>query len=381
MEKKRFWLCLNTLLVIFITGCSNKSNVIPPKPLEVFIPKLNVSYLWSKNIGNGNGEQMDITLSPSVYDRNIYTTSFNGYISAVNSDNGSILWSRNSKLKLTSSPLVSEEFVIVGSLYGELIALSRNNGNIVWQANLPSSLFSKPALYNNIIYTQTHDGSVTVYALKTGKMLWTQKVPAPDLMLIGNSSPIVYKDLVLVGNSSGSLWGFKLDDGQKQWDNPVALPNNGSPAAQMFDITATPIIDNETLYIATFQGNLVSFDTASGEINWQVKASIFNNLGSNYDQLFASTATGQIIAYSKKIGTISWKQDMLEGREPSAPLYTDGYVIVGDYEGYVHIFSAQTGQYLDRVKIGGNGVRSQPIAIGKKIFVQTNNGKLAALAL
>ena len=354
---------------------------MPPKPLDIFTPKLNVNYLWSKNIGSGNGRQMDVTLSPTAFDHIIYTTSFDGYITAVNSDNGSIIWSRNSKLKLTSSPLVSQKFVIAGSLHGKLIALSRDSGNIVWQARLPSSLFAKPALHNDVVYAQTHDGSVVAYDLQTGKTLWTQKALMPDLILVGNSTPIIYKDLVLVGNSAGSLWGFKLDNGEKQWDNPVALANSGSPAAQMVDITATPIIDNDALYVATFQGTLVSFNAASGGVNWQVNASIFNNLGSSYDQLFTSTATGEIIAYSKSIGTISWKQAMFEGRKPSAPLYLDGYLIVGDYEGYIHVLSAQTGQYLTRVKIGGNGIQSQPIAIGDSVFVQTNDGTLAALKL
>ena len=381
MKKKTSHFCLGIIFMIIVVGCNNKSNMIPPKPLEIFTSKLKVNYLWNKDIGNGNNGNMDIMLSPSLYKDIIYTTSFNGDINAVSIQNGSVIWSRNVQIKLSSTPLVNEKFVIAGNIYGELIALNRRSGNIAWKVYLPSSLFSKPTLYNNVIYNQTHDGSVTAHALKTGQVLWTQKLPTPDLMLIGNSSPIIYRNLVFVSNALGSLYGFRLESGQKQWDNLAMLNERNLETIKIVKNFSTPLIDCSTLYVTTLQGYLISLDTISGKINWQIKASILNNLDSNYDKLFASTETGQIIAYSKKIGSICWKQNILEGRHPSAPLHIDGYIVVGDYQSYVHIFNAQTGEYLNRIKIGGDSIRTQSIAIDKKFFIQTNNGKLAALEL
>ena len=304
MKRKISHFCLGIIFMIIVAGCNNRNNMVPPKPLEIFISKLKIHYLWNTDIGNGINDNMDIMLSPSLYNDIIYTTSFNGYINAVSIHNGSVTWSRNVKIKLSSTPLVSEKFVIAGSIYGELIALHRKSGNIAWQVYLPSSLFSKPALYNNIIYTQTHDGSVTAHTLETGQMLWTQKLPVPDLMLIRHSSPIVYRNLVFVSNALGSLYGFKLENGQKQWDNLATLNESSLETTKIVKNFSTPLIDCSTLYVTTLQGYLISLDTISGKINWQIKASILGNLDSNYDKLFASTETGQIIAYSKKIGNI-----------------------------------------------------------------------------
>ncbi|WP_162902219.1 outer membrane protein assembly factor BamB [Facilibium subflavum] len=381
MKKRLIQLLLTGLFAVLLSACANKSNDIPPKDLIKFTPKLHASYVWGRDIGNGTGKQLDVKLAPAIQNDTIYTVSFDGYVSAVNAQNGKIRWYKNTHLQLTASPNISDNFIITGSLHGKLIALDTTSGKILWQSTLPSSLFSKPAIHDGVIYVQTHDGSISAYQLKDGKQLWTQKSPTPDLMLIGNSSPIYYKGLVLAGTASGSLWGFKADNGQKQWDNPVALPSGGSPAAQMVDINATPIIDNNVLYIATFQGNLISFDTQYGNVKWQKKASVFNNMSLTDNALFVSDAKSDLIAYDTKNGQIKWQKDILQGRKISAPLYYKGYVIVGDYEGYLHIFNATTGQYLDRVDIGGDGIKAQPVIANSYIAVQTNDGTLAAVKL
>ncbi len=376
---------LSTALIAVFGGtlvaCGNKSNDTPPKPLVEFKSSLNAKYVWDTNIGNGNDGQIDLTLTPAIENGVIYTSSYDGYISAVNATTGKRLWSTDTKLQLSSAVAVSGKVVVVGSLRGTLVAVDTSSGKVLWQSALPSSLFSAPTVVDNIIYTQTHDGSISAYNLKDGKQLWTQSIATPDLMLVGNSSPIVYQGLVIAGTSSGSLWGLKTATGEKQWDNPIALPQSGSPAQQMVDITATPLIDNDTLYVATFQGNLISFNTKLGSMNWQKKASVYRNIALGQKAIFTTDTKGDITAYNLKTGDKLWQATELEGRKPSAPLYINGMIAVGDYEGYVHIFNADTGKYLTRVEIGGDGISATPIAAGKSIIVQTNSGTLAAIQL
>ncbi len=373
-----------TLIVIFggfLSACGNKSNDTPPKPLVEFKPNMNAKYVWNLSIGNGNGGQIDLALTPTSDHGIIYSASFDGIVNAVNDQTGKRLWSTNTRLQISSPIAVSGNFVITGSLHGTLVALNKENGEILWSSALPSSLFSKPSIVGSVVYTQTHDGSVSAYNLTDGKQLWTQSISTPDLMLVGNSSPIIYEGLVIAGTSSGSLWGLKADSGEKEWDNPIALPQSGSPAQQMVDITATPIIHNNTLYVATFQGNLISFNTKLGSMNWQKKTSVYRNITLGQNALFAVGDQGELTAYDLKTGDKLWQIDELEGRKPSAPLYINGLIAVGDYQGYVHIFNAINGKYMSRIEIGGDGISASPIESSKNIVVQTNNGTLAAIKL
>ncbi|MBK2125572.1 outer membrane protein assembly factor BamB [Fangia hongkongensis] len=381
MKKFLFGFILPITVTLLIAGCGNKSNAIPPKPLVDFTPTVHAEYIWDRNIGSGTDGTLDVKLAPNVDGNVIYTSSYDGYISAVNAQTGENIWYTNTHLKLTSSPAISGDFIVAGSLHAKLIALNKDNGKVLWTTDIPSSLFAKPTIADNTIYLQTHDGSISAYDLKTGKQKWNESTSTPDLMLVGNSSPVVFKGLVLAGTSSGSLWGFNQDTGAKQWDNPIALPQSGSQAQQMVDINATPLISGASLYIATFQGNLMSFDTQMGVVNWQKKASVFNNFAIDNKALFVTDASGDVTAYALKTGDILWKKDILEGRKTSAPLYYQGKVFVGDYEGYVHIFDASTGKYLGRVDIGGDGIRAQPAISDGNIIVQTNDGTLAAIKL
>ncbi|MFZ9035095.1 MAG: outer membrane protein assembly factor BamB [Francisellaceae bacterium] len=374
-------LCTIMGLAGFLSGCGNASNEIPPTPLQTYTPLLKAKYLYSRDIGNGNGERLDVTLTPAYFGDNIYTTSFDGYVGAIDAKDGKTRWFYHADDNISAPAAVDNDIVVIGTLHGQLVAINSNSGHMLWQAKLPGSLFSKPLINNGIIYVQTHDGSLSAYNEKDGTELWSNAITIPDLMLTGNSSPVIYKNLVIVGTSSGELWGFKADDGTRQWDTPVAISSSSSPAGRMVDIVSTPLVDNDTLYVATFQGNIASFNTDTGQLNWQKKASVFNNFAIGEGLFFVSDSEGRLIAYDKENGKINWQSDALIGRKTSAPLYVDNKVIVGDYDGFVHIFNAKTGQYLDRIDIGGDGIKAQPVYVAGKVFVQTNGGSLAAIQL
>jgi outer membrane protein assembly factor BamB len=51
---------------------------------------------------------------------------------------------------------------------------------------------------------------------------------------------------------------------------------------------------------------------------------------------------------------------------------------VGDYKGYVHFLSRDTGQFIGRVHTNGSGITARPLVAGKLLIVQTSNGDLYA---
>ena len=382
LENTKKIISSTTLIILFsslLIACVNTSNDTPPKPILGFKSSSNVRNIWHTNIGNGNGGQIDLTLTPAIENSIIYSSSFDGYISAVKAQTGESLWSTNTKLQLSAPIAVSRNLVITGSLRGKIVALDKDTGKIAWQTTLPSSLFSQPTIVNNTVYTQTHNGSVSAHNVEDGKQIWTQNIPTPNLMLTGNSSPIVYNGIVIAGTSSGSVWGLKANSGEKQWDNLISLTNLGLQAQKMVDITATPIMDNDTLYLITFEGNLISLNSKLGNINWQKKASAYRNIALGSNMLFTTDSKGYLSSYNLKTGKELWKATELEGRKPTAPLFLNGLVAVGDYKGYVHIFNADNGEYITHIKIDSNGINATPIAADKDIIVQTNSGNLAAI--
>jgi outer membrane protein assembly factor BamB len=89
-----------------------------------------------------------------------------------------------------------------------------------------------------------------------------------------------------------------------------------------------------------------------------------------------------VIALDKSNGSSLWKQDKLAGRGVSAPLAFGRFVIVGDFEGYVHLISREDGSFAARIATDGSAIGATPIALDtNSILVQTRNGGVFAIAV
>jgi outer membrane protein assembly factor BamB len=89
-----------------------------------------------------------------------------------------------------------------------------------------------------------------------------------------------------------------------------------------------------------------------------------------------------VFALDKASGGSLWKQDKLFGRGLSAPLAFGRYVIVGDYEGYVHLLSREDGSFAGRIATDGSAIGAAPLALdGDTILVQTRKGGVFAIAV
>ena len=367
-------------LFMLLYGCSGESNVIPPAKLVDFKPSLKVKQIWSKDIGNGEDGQY-LNFSPVLSKGVIYTASFDGYVMAVGFRNGKTIWSKQLDLSLSSTPLVTKQHVYVGSMFGKLAKLDIRNGGLLWQIDVPSSVFAAPAEANGIVVVNTLNGEVSAYDAISGNVKWSQVVGTPPLMLTGNSSPVVLGNQVFVGMDNGELWAYDIETGVKLWDVPVAVPEGGSDVSRMVDIVGTPVIENGIIYVATYQGNVAAINSQNGAIVWKKKMSTYDSIAIQDDLLFVTDTESYIYALDKTTGVKKWEQKILRGRSVTAPVTVNDYIAVSDFEGYVHFFNQKNGNYAARIKIGGDGIISQGVADHNAVYVQTNNGTLAAIKI
>jgi outer membrane protein assembly factor BamB len=53
---------------------------------------------------------------------------------------------------------------------------------------------------------------------------------------------------------------------------------------------------------------------------------------------------------------------------------------VGDRQGQLHFFSREEGALLARIATDGSAIRATPVVAGANLIVQTQDGKLMAIA-
>ena len=76
-----------------------------------------------------------------------------------------------------------------------------------------------------------------------------------------------------------------------------------------------------------------------------------------------------------------WKQSKLHGRKLSAPAVLGDYVVVGDFEGYLHWMSPEDGELVARNRVGDDPITTPPVVDGNVAYVLGDGGELAAISI
>ena len=59
----------------------------------------------------------------------------------------------------------------------------------------------------------------------------------------------------------------------------------------------------------------------------------------------------------------------------------DDYLVVGDYEGYLHVLKREDGSFVARLRTDGSAILTPPVTLGDGALVQTSDGELYSVAI
>jgi outer membrane protein assembly factor BamB len=147
-------------------------------------------------------------------------------------------------------------------------------------------------------------------------------------------------------------------------------------------VSGLPNVDGDRVCAVAYQGRAACFDAQSGSTIWARDLSSSAGLDADHRSVYITDDKNAVIALDKATGASLWKQEKLSGRGVSAPLAFGRYVIVGDFQGYVHVLSREDGSFVTRVATDGSAIGAPPVALDmSSLVVQTRNGGLFAVAI
>ncbi len=370
------------LLAVSIGGCASGSKVKrePPAPLVNFSADKQVKELWSTSIGAG-GKKNDVKLIPYLNNNVVYISDPQGRVSAFAADSGRRLWETELGVTVTGATGGGEGIVVVGTKKGQVIALDMANGKRLWSQNVSSEILAPATIGSGIVVTQSIDGSLFGLSVADGKRRWVYNRSEPALSLRGTGAPVIVDQYVLAGFASGKIAVIRLRDGLLVWEFAVSLPRGRNEIERLVDVDVTPLVIGDTLYAAGYQGKIVAVNLRSGRLLWSRDVSTYSGMSADLTNIYLSDDKGHIIALNQRTGSSVWKQDKLHGRNLNAPTYHNGYVAVGDYEGYVHWLSREDGRFVARRHVGGGAIRAQAVAGSDVLYVASQGGTLSALRI
>jgi len=372
-------------ILALMTGCSTLNSLNPfasdkkgdqPAKLVELKGSMAVRTAWKLDIGKARGN----TFSPALTGNTVVVAGADGAIARVEAESGKQLWRIKADTELSAGVGTDGNLIVVGAEKGMLLAFDMD-GKALWKTQLSSELLSAPVVSQGVVVARSIDNRIVGVDAANGNKKWTVQKVAPPLTLRNAPGMIVAGTDVIVAQPGGKLSSLILATGAPRWDVEVGVSRGATELERVTDIGGAPVLFENEVCAASYQGRVGCFDLATGSAKWTRDLS--SDVGVAVDQLyvFAPDDKGALHAFTRDTGSSSWKNDKLSFRRLSTPLSYGRAVAVGDYEGYVHFLSREDGAFLARVATDGSPVMGTPLVAGANLIFQTQNGTVTAIAV
>lgn len=348
-----------------------------PAELTPISSQVKVRQIWQGSVGAAG----KTVLFPAVSGHTVWAASANGDVAGFNAANGGSVARFSAGQPIAGGVAVSERAIAVATTRGEILALDRS-GKVLWKTQAPGETLAPPVIDGDLVIARVGDGAVHAFDLASGKRRWVYQRAAPTLSVRSHAGVVVNRGTIFAGFPGGRLIALAPANGGILWDSVVALPKGATELERVADVTSPPVVDDARACAVAYQGRIACFDTARGTSIWARDISSFSGMGADTRNVYVTDDKSAISALDKSNGGSLWKQDKLFGRGLTRPLALGRFVIVGDYQGFVHLLSRDDGSFQARMPTDGSAIAAPPVALDLTSFVvQTRNGGVFAFAL
>ena len=373
------------VMMLSLAGCSTVSgwfdsdddDLTAPVPLSDITETVNIKELWSVGVGDGQGDGF-YRLQPAISGDVIYAASADGEVLAVDRKRGKTLWELELDIALSGGVGVYEDVLLLGSSEGLVLQLDASTGKQLWTTMLTGEILSPPQANGKVVVVQTYNGKLQGLDFTTGELLWTHTSKVPVLTVRGTSVPIIENNRVYAGFANGRVLSFDTQTGAIVWEVRVAIPQGRSEIERIVDVDGTMELGGGELYAASYQGSVVAIDVGAGRKIWQQKVSSFSGVSLGFGNVYAADEDGTLNAFMQNGEGVRWTQGALGYRQLSRPTPVGSYVAVADFEGYLHVLSQVDGDFVGRLRVDNDGVRGDMLSEDGILYVFGNDGDLVA---
>lgn len=363
------------------TGCSlfGGDDEEPDAPVELsdFKSTINIRKVWSAGLGDET-EFLRLALAPASDGSRIFAAANDGRVSAFEAVKGKRLWLSKTGLQLSGGPATDGKVVVLGTSNGEVIALGADDGKELWRKSLSSEVLAAPAIAPGLVLVRTVDGKLTALGVADGVQRWFVQQNMPRLTVRGTGAPVVIGNVVVCGFDNGKLAAYELADGTPAWDTLLDPPAGRNEIERLADINATVRSVGDDIYVVGYRGQTTAVALESGQTLWTQDVAGYGGLATDLENVYISGIGSELHALLRQTGSELWKHELLKNRDITGPTAWQSSIVVGDFEGYVHLFDTATGKPQARVRLDRSRVTAPPLVVNDLLYVQSDGGKLAA---
>ena len=348
----------------------------PPAELVAIKPSATPRVVWQGSVGSSEKN----IYFPAVAGNLVYAAGSSGQITGFDAIKGGAVARMEAGERISGGVGAGGGMVFAGTPRGEVLAFD-GQGKPLWKARLSGEVLAPPIAQDGVVIARSGDGRIYGLDAADGRRRWMYQRPtAVPLTVRTHVGVIAYRGGLFAGFPGGRLVALAIPNGNVTWEGVVAIPRGATELERVADVTSLPVVDGQRVCAVAFQGRVSCFDAAGGTPLWSREGSSVAGLALDTRYLFFTDDKDAVVALDKASGASIWKQDKLTGRRVSGPLVFRRYVVVGDYQGYVHFLSREDGSFAARIPTDGSAISAPPIALDLTSFlVQTRNGGVFAI--
>ncbi len=367
-------------LVSSVTGVftGGDDNSEPPAELREYVSEIEIDSLWERQSGSGS-EDYFLKLVLAIAYGKTFSADQHGLLEARDVNSGELVWEQETEYSFSAGPGTGIDLVVMGTSNAEVVAFDLENGEPKWRTRVSSEILAVPVLASNVVIIRTIDGKVLALSEADGSKLWEFERSVPALSIRGSSTPVVVGDNVIIGYANGKMTALRLSDGKNLWETSIAIPGGRSEVERLVDLDSDPVVSDGVVFIASFQGGTSAVLDIDGDVLWRNEdVSSYSGLGYDWRYLYVSDAESRVWQLDQRNGAGLWKQDELHHRRLTTPVAYDDFVVVGDFEGYLHWLAVSDGRQLGRVHVTDAAIEAQPVVVDNTVYVYAKDGTIAA---
>ncbi len=195
--------------------------------------------------------------TPVVQDDAVIAGFANGKLLAMRKTDGTVMWSQDISspkgttdlqrmVDVTADPVIQGDRVYAASYQGNIVALTITNGHLIWERAVPS--FAGFAADRNLIYVASTNGDIVALDVSNGATYWLQN----ELQGRRLTKPVIMGKYIVVGD----------EDGTVHWLDKTTGKIVGRFVIDSRGVEATPIVNNNIVYILGCSGKLVAIEVS-----------------------------------------------------------------------------------------------------------------------
>jgi len=356
-----------------------EDNIEPPAELVEYTAEIELDFLWKENVGVGTGGRF-LNLDLAISYGKVFVADRNGLVQARDVNTGDLVWKNETDYQFSAGPGTGDNVVVFATSNAEVVAFNIETGEKKWVSSVSSEVLANPVIANNIVIVRATDGRMIALSEQDGSELWVFERGVPALSIRGTGTPIIVGENIIAGYANGKLLALRISDGKNSWETSIAIPSGRSEIERLVDLDVDPIETDGVIFVSSYQGGTSAVLEIDGDVLWRNEdVSSFSGLSYDWRYIYVSDTNSHVWQLDQGNGASLWKQEDLNNRTLTTAVAYDDYVVVGDFEGYVHWLANSDGRQLGRIKVADSAIDAKPVVVNNIVYIYSKDGTLAAL--